>query len=152
MKPEFSFPGGSDGKASAATRETRVRFLGRKIPWRRKWQSTPVFLPGKSHGQWNLVGYSPWGHKESNMTEQLCIIMALPFSFHNILLWKVSNRQKSWKNVTMGKKKQHTHTQIIYLPWDSPGKSTGVGCHFLLHGIFPTQRLNPGLPHCRQTL
>ena len=37
-------------------------------------------------------------------------------------------------------------------PWDSPGKSTGVGCHFLLQGIFPIQGLNPGLPHCTQTL
>ena len=35
---------------------------------------------------------------------------------------------------------------------DSPGKNTGVGCHFLLPGIFPTQGLNPGLPHCRQIL
>ena len=35
----------------------------RKIPWRRKWQPTPVFLPGKSHGQRSLVGYSPWGQK-----------------------------------------------------------------------------------------
>ena len=34
-----------------------------------KWQPTPVFLPGKSHGQRSLVGYSPWGHKESDMTE-----------------------------------------------------------------------------------
>ena len=34
-----------------------------KIPWRRKWQLTPVFLPGKSHGQRSLVGYSPRGHK-----------------------------------------------------------------------------------------
>ena len=34
-----------------------------KTPWRRKWQSTPVFLPGKSHRQRSLVGYSPWGHK-----------------------------------------------------------------------------------------
>ena len=34
-----------------------------KIPWRRKWQPTPVFLPGESHGQRNLVGYSPWGHR-----------------------------------------------------------------------------------------
>ena len=41
----------------------------RKIPWRRKWQPTPVFLPGKSHGQRSLVGYSPWGHKESDTTE-----------------------------------------------------------------------------------
>ena len=36
-------------------------------------------------------------------------------------------------------------------PWDFPGKGTGVGCHFLLQGIFPTQELNPGLPHCMQT-
>ena len=34
-----------------------------KIPWGRKWQLTPVFLPGKSHGQKSLVGYSPWGRK-----------------------------------------------------------------------------------------
>ena len=42
-----------------------------KIPWRRKWQSTPVLLPGKSHGQRSLVGYSPWGRKESDTTERL---------------------------------------------------------------------------------
>ena len=34
-----------------------------QIPWRRKWQPTPVFLPGKSHGQRSLAGYSPWGCK-----------------------------------------------------------------------------------------
>ena len=43
----------------------------RKIPWRRKWQPTPVFLLGKFHGQRSLVGYSPWGHKESDMTDTL---------------------------------------------------------------------------------
>ena len=41
----------------------------RKIPWRRAWQPTPVFLPGESHGQRSLVGYSPWGRKESDTTE-----------------------------------------------------------------------------------
>ena len=43
-----------------------------KIPWRRKWQPTPVLLPGKFHG-WrrSLVGYSPWDRKESDTTEQL---------------------------------------------------------------------------------
>ena len=40
-----------------------------KIPWNRKWQPTPVFLPGKFHDQRSLVGCSPWGHKESDMTE-----------------------------------------------------------------------------------
>ena len=40
-----------------------------KIPWRRTWQPTPAFLPGESHGQRSLAGYSPWGHKESDTTE-----------------------------------------------------------------------------------
>ena len=40
-----------------------------KIPRRRAWQPTPVFLPGESHGQRSLGGYSPWGHKDSGMTE-----------------------------------------------------------------------------------
>ena len=42
----------------------------RKIPWSRKWQPTPVFLPGESHGQRSLAGYRPWDHKESDMTER----------------------------------------------------------------------------------
>ena len=44
--------------------------LGR-FPWRRKWQPTPLFLPGKSHGQRSLAGYSLWGRKESDLTERL---------------------------------------------------------------------------------
>ena len=42
-----------------------------KIPWRREWLPTPVFWPGESHGQRSLVGCSPWGHKESDTSEQL---------------------------------------------------------------------------------
>ena len=63
----MGFPGSSDGKTSAYN----VGDLGSipgidpgKILWRRKWQPTPVFLPGKFHGLRSLVGYSPWGHKE----------------------------------------------------------------------------------------
>ena len=65
----LGFPGGSVGKESACN----ARFdpwIG-KIPWSRKWQPTPVLLPGVSHGQRSLVGYSPWGHKESDTTERL---------------------------------------------------------------------------------
>ena len=40
-----------------------------KIPWRRKWLPTPVFLPGEYHGQRNLVGYSSWGHKVLDATD-----------------------------------------------------------------------------------
>ena len=42
-----------------------------KITWRRTCQPTPVFFPGESHGQRSMVGYSPWGHKESDTTEQM---------------------------------------------------------------------------------
>ena len=45
--------------------ETWVLSLDREIPWRRKWQPTPVLLPRESHGQRRLVGYSPQGHNES---------------------------------------------------------------------------------------
>ena len=41
-----------------------------KIPWSRKWQPTPVFFPGKSHGQRSLAGYSPWGYKYADTTEK----------------------------------------------------------------------------------
>ena len=44
-----------------------------KTPWRRKWQHTPLFLPGEFHGQRSLASYSPWGHKESDTTEQLTV-------------------------------------------------------------------------------
>ena len=55
--------------------ETQVQFLGQVGPWRRKWQPTPVLLPGESHGQSSLVGYSPWCHKQEGhnlATEQQC--------------------------------------------------------------------------------
>ena len=58
-------------KRLPAMRETWVQFLGQEDPWRRKWQPTPVLLPGKFHGWTSLVGYSPWGRKGSDMTEQL---------------------------------------------------------------------------------
>ena len=68
----LDFPGGSDGKVSAYNvRDPGFDPWVRKISWRRTWQPTPVLLPGKSHGQRSLVGYSPWGRKESDMTERL---------------------------------------------------------------------------------
>ena len=54
-----------------------------KISWRREWQPTPVFLPGESHGQRRLVGYSPWGRKESDMTEELTLSLFFPTSGGN---------------------------------------------------------------------
>ena len=51
-----------------ASRRCRFNPWVGKIPWRRKWQPTPVFLPRKSHGERSLVGSNPWDHKESDMT------------------------------------------------------------------------------------
>ena len=70
-----------------AMRETQVRSRPRvgKIPWRREWQPTPVFLPGEFHRQRSLAGHSPWGHKESDTTEGL--------SLHLISLFLVSEEE-----------------------------------------------------------
>ena len=60
------FPGASDGKESACNAEATGdagSILGREDPRRRKWQLTPVFLPGESHGQRSLAGYGPWGRR-----------------------------------------------------------------------------------------
>ena len=51
--------------------EMQVQSLGWEDPQRKKWQPTPIFLPGKSHGQRSLVGCSPWGHKELDTTERV---------------------------------------------------------------------------------
>ena len=64
---ESAFNAGDPGEGS-----TQVQSLG-KIPWRRKWQSTPGFLPGEPHGQRSLWGYSPWGPCESDTIEQLAL-------------------------------------------------------------------------------
>ena len=78
------FPGGSVGKEFTFNAlDAKVQFSSvhfsrrrcgfnswvRKIPWRRAWQPTPVFLPGESHGQRSLTDYGPEGHKELNTTE-----------------------------------------------------------------------------------
>ena len=55
-------------KNHPAMQETQVPSLGQEDSWRRKWQPTSVFLPGKSHGQSSIAGYSQWGRKESDKT------------------------------------------------------------------------------------
>ena len=72
----FPIPRWLSGKESACQcrRHKRCGFnpwVG-KVPWRRTWQPTPVFVPGESHGQRTLAGYSPWGRQESATTEHTC--------------------------------------------------------------------------------
>ena len=76
------------------------------IPWRRAWQPTPVFLPGKFHGQRSLAGYSLWGHQESDMTEWLTLSLSLLYIgvcigtlrdyFYRLSSLKVWSCRNSW--------------------------------------------------------
>ena len=83
---KLGVPGGAIGKGPACQcRRCKRRCFDLrvgKIPQRRAWQSTPVFLPGESYGQRSLAGYSPWGHKELDTTERLtrkwfCILIVV---------------------------------------------------------------------------
>ena len=56
-----------------ALRDTRFDPWVKKIPWRKEWQPTSVFLPGEFHGQMSLAGYSPWDPIDSDKTEQLTL-------------------------------------------------------------------------------
>ena len=72
LKTQCGRPWWLSGKGSAcACRRPGLDPWVKKILWRRKWQPIPVFLPGKFHGERSLVGYSPCGHKESDMTKWL---------------------------------------------------------------------------------
>ena len=77
----FGFPCVSDSRESACS-EGRTGFNPRvcKIPWKSEWLPMPVFLPGEFHGQRSLAGYSPWGCKELDTTEQLTLSYMFNFS------------------------------------------------------------------------
>ena len=70
----MGFPGGSVVKNLPVNTGdmSLIPGLG-KIPWRKKWKSTPIFLSVKSHGQRSLASYGPWSHKESDTTEYACM-------------------------------------------------------------------------------
>ena len=85
------FPGGSDGKEYACNARDLGSIPGSgRSPGRREWQPIPVFLPGQSHGQRILVGYSPLGRKESDTTKQL----TLTFIKSGVLL--IQSHHKQW--------------------------------------------------------
>ena len=82
------------------------------FPWRRKWQPTPVLLPGKSHGRRSLVGYSPWGCKELDMTEQLHFISLLLHPLQYSCLEKSMDRGAWWATSPRGHKKSETTERL----------------------------------------
>ena len=99
----------------------------RKIPWRRKWLLTTVFLPGESHRQ-TLVGYSPWHHKEFDTTKWL--ILEKKMATHSsILAWRIPWTEEPGGLQSMGSQRvrhdwgtslhfrqlTHIHTHILFL-------------------------------------
>ena len=68
-----------------------------KIPWRRKWQPTSVFLPGESHGLRSLAGYSPWGYKELAISEHVCTS-----SISLTRLYELNTTIKAFRTISMG--------------------------------------------------
>ena len=126
-------------KRLPAMRETQVRSLGRKIVWRRKWQPTPVFLPGKSHG-WSLVGYSPWGRKESDMTERLHSLTLRGYRYlpwASLVAQTVKRRPAMWDTQVQSlgredaqEKDMTTHSSTLAwkIPWnEEPGRLQSHG-------------------------
>ena len=73
----------------------------RKIPWRKEWQPTPVFLPGESHGQRSLVGYSPWGRKETNTFTFTLVLQQLQFQENHTFQPKPSKTRFSTQLLCM---------------------------------------------------
>ena len=125
---------------------------------------TPAFLPGESHGQgsladtvhgvakhWTQLGNDITAARSPEMKEP-----SLNVHYSKRVRFLAFNSLFKW----IFKSVFHFMKVKVFVPrscpsvcdLDFPGKSTGVGCHFLLQEIFPTQGLNPGLPRCRQTL
>ena len=74
-------------KHLSTVRETQVRSLGQEDPLEKEMAPTPVLLPGKSHGWRSLIDYSPWGRKESDMTERLHFLSRKVDYYMELLEW-----------------------------------------------------------------
>ena len=135
--PFLGFPGGADGKESSCNAGGLglIPGLGRS-PGGRLGNPFHYSYLENLHGQRSLAGYSPWGHKESDATEQLHFLSSLSETY-------LSSHSITRKSCSPPGSSVHG---------DFPGKNTGVGCYALLQGIFPAQGSNPGLLHCRWIL
>ena len=87
-----------------------------KMPWRREWQPTPVFLPGEFHGHRSLVGCHPWGCKESDTTEPRTVIMDQPSRGGGITVWRRS-RGDVIKSCTLDPRCNPVPCSSVYFSW-----------------------------------
>ena len=122
----WGFPDGASGKVPACQCRRHKRYMFNPwvgmIPWRRACQPTPVFLPGKSHGQWSLVSYGPQDLKELNMTEvtshthtYYMVVLFLVFEGTSILFFIVAAPIYILSNSVGGFLFLHTLSSIYYL-------------------------------------
>ena len=113
-------------KNSPAMQETKGRGFHpwiRKIPWMRKWQLTPVFLPGESHGQRSLVGYGPWG------APQMGVPRRLSGKESTCWFWSLGRKDSLEKDMA-------THSSVLArkIPWIvEPGGLQSVGSQRVVH-------------------
>ena len=104
-----------------------------RSPWSRRWQFTPIFFPGKSHGQRSLVGCSPWGRKESGTTERLHYLLiraSLVTQMVKNLPAKQETRVRSLGQEDPLEKKMATHSSILAwkISWtEKPGGLQSMG-------------------------
>ena len=96
------------------------------IPWRKEWQPTPVFLPGEFHGQRSLAGYSPWGRKESDMTERLHSLHSLhtlslekEMATHSCSCLENPMDRGAWRSVVNGVAESRTRLKWLSTHADS---------------------------------
>ena len=130
----------------------------RKIPWRRKWQPTPVFLPGESHGQRNLVGYSLWGSKEPDTTKRLIrwgnwpqtkavdLLQRAP-SPSCLLPLQTSNSPRqpsSWLQELFTFISQYLKKEVISITWDFRILIVSVLCYLRYQQSLPSRQEKRG--------
>ena len=137
----WSFPGGSDGKETVCKIEDPLRFNPwvRKIPWRRTWQPTPVFLLGESHRQRTRLGYGPQSCREGNGTPLQSSCLESPMD--GGAWWAaVHGVTKSWTWPSNFTFTFHFHALVrkwqptpVFLPGESQGRGSLVGCHLWGH-------------------
>ena len=98
-----------------------------QLYWRREWQPTPVFLPGKSHRWRNLAGYSPWGHRESDTTEQLALkflSLFVPLPLEPKWIGRASQLTSGFNSKQQASASHPTHHQSGQL-WGPAWEETG---------------------------
>ena len=103
----------------------------RKIPWKGKWQPTPVFLPGESHGQRSLAGYSPLDCKESDMTKHAAEHIFYRYSLKYLEEWKDMKTQNTTRNWRVGQDRDEARLARSYY----------INCRSQIMGVWKLMKL-----------